>query len=174
MVTTSTYSAIAHRSFCSSLEHTLKPSQPAVSSPTFWQRLPTPDVPLPLGSRTVPVPQLPTSNSNSSQGLNRNSPLTHQPTHSISHQTPTLLTAVWRLSSNGSWRSLYCLSTDRIGDTSPKQFFYCSYRTDRAENTTSQLLQCCVLRICCLATGVFAEPFPSNGCLYWLHSSCLE
>jgi hypothetical protein len=23
----------------------------------------------------------------------------------------------------------------------------------------------------CLATGVFAEPFPSNGCLCWLHSS---
>jgi hypothetical protein len=22
--------------------------------------------------------------------------------------------------------------------------------------------------------GMFAEPFPNNGCLSWLHSSCLE
>jgi hypothetical protein len=35
----------------SSLEQTLKSSQPAVSSPVFWQRLT-------LGFRTVPVPQL--------------------------------------------------------------------------------------------------------------------
>jgi hypothetical protein len=50
-----------------------------------------------------------------------------------------------------------------------------------------QLLHCCIgillstgsvivacLRSYCLATGVFAEPFPKNDCLCWLHSSCLE
>jgi hypothetical protein len=45
---------------------------------------------------------------------------------------------------------------------------------DYVENTASYLLHCCVLRSCCLTTGVFAEPFPSNGSLCWLHSSCLE
>jgi hypothetical protein len=40
-------------------------------------RLPTADVPLPLGSRTVPVPQLPASHSNSSQRLNPSGYLTH-------------------------------------------------------------------------------------------------
>jgi hypothetical protein len=35
------------------------------------------DVPLTLGSRTIPVSQLPASNSNSTQSLNRRSPLTH-------------------------------------------------------------------------------------------------
>jgi hypothetical protein len=45
---------------------------------------------------------------------------------------------------------------------------------DHAENTTSQLLHCCLLQSCSLATGMFTEPFPSNGCLCCLHSSCLE
>jgi hypothetical protein len=35
------------------------------------------DVPLPLGSQTVPKPQLPTTDSNSSQGLNCSSHLTN-------------------------------------------------------------------------------------------------
>jgi hypothetical protein len=30
------------------------------------------------------------------------------------------------------------------------------------------------LRSCYLATGVFAEPFPSNGCLFWFDGSCFE
>jgi hypothetical protein len=42
------------------------------------------------------------------------------------------------------------------------------------ENTASQLLHCCMLRICCLATGMFVEPFPSNGCLCRFHSSCID
>jgi hypothetical protein len=42
-----------------------------------WWRLPTADVLLRLASRNVPVPQLPASQSNSSHGLNRRSPLTH-------------------------------------------------------------------------------------------------
>jgi hypothetical protein len=41
----------------SSIEHTHKSSQPAVSSPVCWYRLPTADVHT-LGFRTVPVPQL--------------------------------------------------------------------------------------------------------------------
>jgi hypothetical protein len=48
------------------------------------------------------------------------------------------------------------------------------YRTDRVGNTATQLLHYSVLRICYLAMGVFAEPFPSNGYLCWLDSSCLE
>jgi hypothetical protein len=39
----------------SPLQHTLKSSQHAVSSPFFWLRLPAADVLLPLGSRTVPL-----------------------------------------------------------------------------------------------------------------------
>jgi hypothetical protein len=49
-----------------------------------------------------------------------------------------------------------------------------SYRTDHVENTASKLPNCCLWRICCLATSVFAEPFPSNCCLCSLHSFCLE
>jgi hypothetical protein len=88
----------------------------------------------------------------------------------ISHKPPALLTAVSGLS------SLYSLGTDRIGNTSPNSSLVASrnYRMDGVENTASQLLHCSVLRICCLATGVFAESFPSNGCFCWLHSSCLE
>jgi hypothetical protein len=61
----------------------------------------------------VPVPQLPASRSNSSQGPNLSSSLTHSLTHlpthfipltrrlaPISRKTPALLTAVWRFSSN--------------------------------------------------------------------------
>jgi hypothetical protein len=41
-----------------------------------WEWLSTVDVPLTLGFQTIPVPQLPASNSSTSQGLNRSSPLT--------------------------------------------------------------------------------------------------
>jgi hypothetical protein len=56
------------------------------------------DVPLPLGSRTVPVPQLPASNCNSSHGLNRSdrsNPLTHSLTHQPSRSTPLYLTKLY-------------------------------------------------------------------------------
>jgi hypothetical protein len=129
------YWTLIHRTCLStlynSLQHALS-SQPAVSSPVVvWQRLPTTDVPLPLCSRTIPVPQLPASNSNSSQRLNRSSPLTHSLTnqltslHSLTpklmamlHQTPALLTAVSRLLSIGSWPSLYRFGTDRTENIS--------------------------------------------------------
>jgi hypothetical protein len=73
--------------------------------------------------------------------------------------------------------SLYILGTDRIENTSANRSPVAVSRsslTDQIENTTFQLLHCCVLQICCPVTDVFAESFPSNGCFSWLHSSCLE
>jgi hypothetical protein len=49
--------------------------------------------PSPLGSRTIRVPQLPASNSNSSQGLNRSSTLTHSPTNRLIAPTVLLITS---------------------------------------------------------------------------------
>jgi hypothetical protein len=94
----------------------------------------------------------------------------------ISHQLPIVLTAVSRFSRNRSCSSLYSIGTERKENTSSNNSIVASriYPTDRVENTASQLLHCCVLRICCLTTGVFPKPFPSNGGLCWLHSSCLE
>jgi hypothetical protein len=55
-------------------------------------------VPLPLGSQTIPVPQLPASNSNSSQGLNCRSPLTDgSPTNSLQCTNSTQLNSVGRV-----------------------------------------------------------------------------
>jgi hypothetical protein len=82
-VTTSNCSTIANSHSAISLQHTLKSSQRALSSPVFWQRFPTAVVPLPLGSRTVPVPQLPVSHSNSSQELNPSGYLTDSATNSL-------------------------------------------------------------------------------------------
>jgi hypothetical protein len=46
---------------------------------------------------------------------------------------------------------------------------------DQATNSTFQINHSIVASwIGCLATLVFAEPFPSNDCVCWLHSSCLE
>jgi hypothetical protein len=72
---------------------------------------------------------------------------------------------------------LYSLGTDGTENISPNissTVVSRSYCTDRAKNTVSKLLHCYGIRICFLATGVFAEPFPSNGCFCWIHSSCLE
>jgi hypothetical protein len=83
----------------------------------------------------------------------------------------------YRNNSQRTIDSLCSLGTDTIENNSPKTSPIVasrSYRLDRVENTASQLLHCCILRICCLATGVLAEPFPSNGCLCGLYSSCLE
>jgi hypothetical protein len=79
-----------------------------------------------------------------------------------------------RLPRNRSCFSLYRLGTDNTENTSRNKSVIVvsrSYSTDRVDNTTSQLLHCCVLRNCRLATCVSAEPFPSNGGLCWLHSS---
>jgi hypothetical protein len=85
----------------------------------------------------------------------------------------------WSLSFlfHGNWPSLYNLGADLIENTSPNSSSIVAssrYRTDCVENTASQLLHCCILRICCLAEGVFAEPFSRNGCLCWRYSSYLE
>jgi hypothetical protein len=95
----------------------------------------------------------------------------------VSHQPPTLLTAVSGLSRNRRCSSLYSLGKDLIENSSPNispNVESRSYRTDRVENTVSLLLQCCGLHIYCLVTDVFREPFLSNGCLCWLRSSFLE
>jgi hypothetical protein len=59
-------------------------SSPAIAS----YRLPVADVPRTLGFWAIPVPQLPASNSNSSQGLNCSSPLTNSLTCKPSHSIP--------------------------------------------------------------------------------------
>jgi hypothetical protein len=95
----------------------------------------------------------------------------------ISHQPLTILTAVLRPAPNRSCSLLYSLNTGLAENTfsnSSSIVAARSYRTDRVETTASHLLHCCVLRICCLAMGVFAEPFPSNDYLCWLHSFYLE
>jgi hypothetical protein len=76
----------------------------AVSSPVvIWLQHPAVDVPHTLGSWTIPVPQLPASNSISSQWLNCSS-VTHQPaflfsaltnSQTGSHLTPTAYSSDW-------------------------------------------------------------------------------
>lgn len=53
-------------------------------------------------------------------------------------------------------------------------FYHVAIRIDHVENITSQLRQCCVLQSCCWATSMFAEPFLSSGCLFWLLGSYFE
>jgi hypothetical protein len=68
----------------------------------------------------------------------------------ISHQPPTLLIAILILSCNCCCSLLYSLGTDNTENTSPNSSVVasCSYSTDSVENTASQFLSCCVLRIC--------------------------
>jgi Trk-type K+ transport system membrane component len=70
------------------------------------------DIPLPLCSQNIPVPQLPASNSNSSQGLNGSSPLTSSFTNQLAplHElTPSLLCLLQLLSGNGFQRRTFLL-----------------------------------------------------------------
>jgi hypothetical protein len=65
-------------------------------------------LPLPLGSRALPVAQLQTSNNNSSQWLYHSSPRTHSLTHSLTnplHFSPLQCTALTVLNSV-EWHSL--------------------------------------------------------------------
>jgi hypothetical protein len=71
------------------------------------------EVPLPLGSRTVPMPQLPASNSNSSQRLNRSRPLTHSLINQPARFTPLLLIVLL----------IPYLGTDRTENTVPLLLF---------------------------------------------------
>jgi hypothetical protein len=125
LVTTGNYSAAANSHSANSLQHTLKSSQPAVFT-SFLVTASNGGRSPSSGFPNYPLDQLPASDSNGSQGLNGSGPVTHAPTHqlthstllvirltTISHQPLTLLTAISRLASNGSWPSLYSLATDR-------------------------------------------------------------
>jgi hypothetical protein len=60
------------------------------------------------------------------------------------------------------------IGTDRIENTSPNSTSIvasCIYRHGPRREHRSPVTPSYVLRSFCLATGVFAEPFPSNGCL---------
>jgi hypothetical protein len=89
IVTASNSSAIANSHTQEFTTARTKSSQSAMSSPVSWQQLKTANVPLPLGSRNVPVPELPASHRNSSKRPNCNSPLTRF--------TPLYLTALHSL-----------------------------------------------------------------------------
>jgi hypothetical protein len=94
------------------------------------------------------------------------------------HLIPTSYSSHCHLkgSCNHNCSSLCSFGMACIENTSPNSSIVmsCSYRTDCVESTASHLLHCCVLQICFLATDMFAEPLPSNSCLFWLHSSCLD
>jgi hypothetical protein len=62
------------------------------------------------------------------------------------------------LTGNGSWSSSYSLSMEHT--KTPLPILAC----------TSVVASVWWLLSHCLAMGVFTEPFPSNGCLYWLHN----
>jgi hypothetical protein len=68
--------------------------------------------------------------------------------------------SLWR---NGSWSSLHSLGTDRTVNTASKSSSIVTCMS--VAEITWRLLSHCLL------TGVFAEPFPSNGCLCWLRNS---
>jgi hypothetical protein len=88
-VTTSNYSAVANLQTEQLTAASTKFSQSALASPVVaWSRSPTVDVPLTLGPRIISVPQLPSSKSNGSQGLNSSSPLTNSLTHQPTRSTP--------------------------------------------------------------------------------------
>jgi hypothetical protein len=80
----------------------------------------------------------------------------------ISHQPPTLPTAVSRMPPNDSSSSLYRQRTSR--------------RENTASNSSSTFAYMPVVTITwgllrhCLANGEFAEPFPSNGCPCWFQN----
>jgi hypothetical protein len=68
-----------------------------------------------------------------------------------------------RLTSNGSWSSLQSIRTGH---------------TEKTDSNRSSTVACMsvaaimwLLLSQCLPTGIFAEPFPSKGCLCWLHNS---
>jgi hypothetical protein len=64
---------------------------------------------------------------------------------------------------NVSWSSLYNLGADRKENTI---FYSCSVVACLSVKTFTWLLLSH-----CLATGRSTEPFPINGCLWWLHIS---
>jgi hypothetical protein len=56
-------------------------------------------------------------------------------------------------------RYMYSFGTDHVENVSPNSSSIVasrSYRTEFVENTVLQLVHCCMLRTCCLETGLFA------------------
>jgi hypothetical protein len=94
----------------------------------------------------------------------------------LSQLNPTLLTAVSILLLNRSCSSLNSLDTDRTENIFPKSSSIVaslSYLTDSVENTASELLHCCLLRVCCshylalnVAQLLISRSLPSNGSQY--------
>jgi hypothetical protein len=99
IVTTINYSTLTNSLTQQFTTTCTKSSQTAVSLPVIarWQ-LRMADVSLTLDSWTIPVPQLPASVSNGSQGLNHNSPVTHSLTHQPTCSTSLHCTALTELS----------------------------------------------------------------------------
>jgi hypothetical protein len=145
-VTTNNYSAIANSHTLQFTTAHIKTFQSPMSSLVVaWYRLSTADAPLILGSRTIPMPQLPASNSNSSQRLNRSSPLTDSLINQLTprHSAQLYCLLITRHGPHREHRSIsYSIVTSR------------SCRTGLVENTASQLVHWCVLGICCRATAV--------------------
>jgi hypothetical protein len=103
------------------------------------------DVPLPLGSRTIPVSQLPASNSNSSQWLNCSSPLTDLSPTNLVNSTVLNCTALT------NWTEL------------GRSSHIASELTHR--KCCLQQLFCCVTSPCtwCVPLLHVYGPLPSNG-----------
>jgi hypothetical protein len=86
-------------------------------------------------------------------------------------QLPPLLTVVSRLFHNRRCFSFYSISMGHRENTSPKIYSIVashSYHADRIKHTSFQLLLDANLLS---SYRLFAEPFPSNGCLCWFDSS---
>jgi hypothetical protein len=149
IVTTSNYSTISNSHTLQFTTVGTKSSQSAASSPVVAQyRLPTADVPLALGSRTILMPQLPASNSNSSQGLNHNSPLTHSLTNQLAplHSLTELNLVGWVIQPRSGPNRKHCSSVNVGGVVSrvPWQR-HCPPGARLRDNTTfPQFSYCCV------------------------------
>jgi hypothetical protein len=131
-----------------------EPSQSAVSSPVaVLQQLPTADIPLTLGSQTIPMPQLPASNSNS--------PLTNQLLTNSLHSTVLNCTALTNCQSQSYFVagsllpiSLSCFQVPWV----PRPVFYFEFNTCcHSPYVTSSLMRgwvCCLQLLLAPASAV--------------------
>jgi hypothetical protein len=97
------------------------------------------------GFPNCPRPQLPASNSSSSQRLSTNTPLSHSPTNSIHLNRTNSTVCLLITSRHGPHRKHSSNSSSTVASRSSHM--------DPIENNSSQLVHWCVLEICCLATG---------------------
>jgi hypothetical protein len=132
--------------------------------------LPMADVPLTLGSWTMPVPYLPASNSNSSQGLNRSSPqLTHSLTNQLALPHCTALTRLSRVKVRVTlWLVVYhqsfCLGTKPHETHNQPFFFQLNTCSHRPYVTSSLTREGACLYNCCWPSSVqsFSGPSPAG------------